>query len=76
MNFEQITTLPARANTYTDNTVTAFAQYYYYVMGTNANGNGERSESLDVIAGNNAPLISAVNDMFVKTDATLIQISP
>lgn len=73
VNFTMLSTLPARANLYTDNTVTAFAQYYYYVMGINANGNGERSESLPVIAGNNAPGITAVNDMFIKTDATLTQ---
>jgi hypothetical protein len=73
INFTLLTTLPAKANSYTDNAVTAFAQYYYYVMGINANGNGERSDVLPVIAGNNAPAVTAVNNMFVKTDATLSQ---
>ncbi|MBL7698840.1 MAG: fibronectin type III domain-containing protein [Chitinophagaceae bacterium] len=73
LNFSLLTTLPARANIYTDNSVTAFTQYYYFVRGVNANGNGEQSESLGVIAGNNAPVITAVNNMFVKTDATVQQ---
>ena len=73
VNFSLLTTLPAKANSYTDNAVTAFTQYYYYVMGINENGNGERSESLDVIAGNNAPGVSEVNNMFIKTDVTLSQ---
>ena len=73
VNFSLLTTLPPKSNLYTDNAVTSFTQYYYYVMGINGNGNGERSESLPVIAGNNAPVISAVNNMFIKTDATLTQ---
>lgn len=73
LNFSLLTTLPARANLFTDNAVTPFAQYYYYVVGINANGTGERSESLGVIAGNNAPAMTPLNNMFVKTDATLSQ---
>jgi len=73
INFAPLVTLPAKSNSYTDNAVTAFTQYYYYVMGVNGSGNGERSESLDVIAGNNAPAISTVNNMFIKTDASLSQ---
>jgi dienelactone hydrolase len=73
ITFELRATLPANSNTYTDNAVTPFAQYYYYVVGINALGNGTRSEILAVIAGNNAPVISAVSDMFVKTDATISQ---
>lgn len=73
INFTLLTTLPAKSNSYTDNAVVSFAQYYYYVMGVNDNGNGERSDVLPVIAGNNAPAISTVNNMFVKTDATLSQ---
>jgi dienelactone hydrolase len=73
INFTQVATLPAKSNSYTDNAVTAFTQYYYYVMGINANGNGQRSLTLPVIAGNNAPVIGSVANMFVKTDNVLTQ---
>lgn len=73
INFTLLATLPANSNLYTDNAVTPFEKYYYYVMGINENGNGERSESLEVIAGNNAPVIGTVNNMFVKTDNTIMQ---
>ncbi len=56
---------------YRDNAVTPFAQYQYYILGTNDLGNGTPSDTITVIAGNNAPAISTVTDVFVKTDATV-----
>lgn len=73
INFTLVSTLPANSNTYNDFDVTPFAQYYYYVVGINENGNGERSETLDVIAGNNAPVVGTVNNMFIKTDNSASQ---
>ena len=35
VNFTLLTSLSARANSYTDNAVTAFSQYYYYVIPLN-----------------------------------------
>src|SRR5205085_1422089 len=63
VTFDLLATLPANNNSYTDNTVTPFAQYYYYVVGANANGNGASSDTLGVIAGNNAPVMSVLNNM-------------
>ena len=73
VTFELISTLQTNSNSYTDNNVTPFAKYYYYVVGANANGNGASSDTIGVIAGNNAPVMSALTNMFVKTDATLSQ---
>ncbi len=73
INFSLAATLAAKSNTYNDNTVVPFTQYYYYVMGINGNGNGEISNKLAVIAGNNVPVISAINNVFVKTDAVVSQ---
>lgn len=73
INYSLLTTLAPNSNTYTDKDVTAFAQYYYFVRGVNEEGNGLSSDTLPVIAGNNAPVISALTNMFIKTDATANQ---
>jgi chitodextrinase len=73
LNFTLVATLPANSNTYNDSDVTPYGQYFYYVLGTNDSGNGERSETLEVIAGNDAPVIGAVSNMFVKTDNSVSQ---
>lgn len=72
-NYQLLATLPANTNSYTDAAVTAFAKYYYYVVGVNGNGKGQTSDSLAVIAGNNAPTITALARMVLKTDATSSQ---
>ena len=72
-NFQQLASLPANSNSYTDTAVTPFAQYYYYVVGVNGNGNGNSSDTLPVIAGNNPPVVSGLARMFIKTDATASQ---
>lgn len=73
VTFEMMGTLPPNSNSFTDNSVTAFTQYYYYVVGVNGNGNGASSDTIAVIAGNNAPTMSTLTNMFVKTGATLTQ---
>jgi dienelactone hydrolase/fibronectin type 3 domain-containing protein len=73
VTFTQIGTLQPNSNSFTDNSITPFAKYYYYVVGANANGNGASSDTIGVIAGNNAPVMSVINNMFVKTGATLSQ---
>lgn len=73
ITFELLGTLSPNSNTYTDAAISPFAKYHYYVAGVNANGNGASSDTIEVIAGNNAPAIGAINDMFVKTDATAQQ---
>jgi chitodextrinase/dienelactone hydrolase len=74
INFTLAATLPANSNTYNDKDVVAFTQYYYYVIGVNENGSGERTEVIEVIAGNNAPVAAAAADMFVKTDNSVSQV--
>lgn len=70
-SFQTIATLAANSNLYRDNAVTAFAEYQYYVMGINGAGNGAPSDTITVIAGNNAPIVGTIADITVKTDATV-----
>lgn len=71
--FELISTLQPNSNSYTDQAVTPYAKYFYYVIGVNDNGNGVSSDTIEVIAGNDAPTVSVINNMFVKSDATITQ---
>jgi poly(3-hydroxybutyrate) depolymerase len=73
VNFQLLSAMPPNSNSYTDASVTAFTQYYYYVVGVNGNGNGNASDTLAVIAGNNAPAVTTLNRMVVKSDATALQ---
>jgi hypothetical protein len=71
--FDLLATLPPNTNTYTDLTVFPYAKYYYYVVGVNMAGNGASSDTIEVIAGNDAPLVADIENMFVKTDAVATQ---
>jgi hypothetical protein len=73
VSFQLMGNISPNSNSFTDQTVTAFAKYYYYVVGGNVNGNGASSDTIQVIAGNNAPAMSNLSNMFVKTDATVNQ---
>jgi hypothetical protein len=68
-DFTLLATLPANSNAYADADVTGFATYYYYVVGTNAAGNGEQSNTLRIRAGNNPPVISNLSNIFVRGGA-------
>ncbi|MEO8582923.1 MAG: fibronectin type III domain-containing protein, partial [Flavitalea sp.] len=54
---------------YSDGTVVPLSQYYYYVAGVNAYGIGASSDTILVSTGNNAPVITTVGNIYVKTDA-------
>lgn len=70
-NFTAVATLPANTNAFTDTALTPLTDYYYYVAGSNGAGEGGQSNRVVVRAGNNAPVISAVPDLFVKATTTL-----
>jgi predicted esterase len=70
ITFALIATLPANANAYTDAGITPQQKYYYYVAGVNAFGTGAQSSTMASEAGDNAPVISALNSIYVKTNAT------
>lgn len=64
--FTLIATLPANSNAYADAEVTGFATYYYYVIGSNSSGNGAQSNTLQIRAGNNPPVITGLDNIYVK----------
>ena len=64
--FTKIATLPANSNAYTNVDLTDFTTYYYYVVATNNAGSGAKSNTLVVRAGNNAPVITGLQDVLVK----------
>lgn len=71
--FERIATLEPNRNSFTDMNVSPYAKYFYYVVAANDQGNGPSSDTIEVIAGNDAPVVSVINNMFVKSDATATQ---
>ena len=68
--FTLIATLPANSNAYADAAVTGFATYYYYVIGCNNSGNGAQSNTLEIRAGNNPPVINGLENIYVKAAST------
>jgi large repetitive protein len=58
------------STSYIDATTIPETVYYYYVTGFNAAGPGISSDTAQISTENNAPVITAPTDIFVKTDAT------
>jgi fibronectin type 3 domain-containing protein/pimeloyl-ACP methyl ester carboxylesterase len=65
--FGSIGTVGANNNAFTDMTAAAQTNYYYYVVGYNAGGEGAKSNTVQFEAGNTAPVISALANMYSKT---------
>jgi len=57
------------STSFSDATVAPTTTYYYYVAGMNAAGTGASSDSIKVVTGNNAPVITAQSGIYVKSDA-------
>ncbi|WP_315815201.1 fibronectin type III domain-containing protein [Paraflavitalea speifideaquila] len=65
-------TLEAGTTAYTDQTVSPFTQYHYYVVSANNYGGGVSSDTVGVISANNKPVIAGlVSSLAVKTDASV-----
>ncbi|MBL7697186.1 MAG: fibronectin type III domain-containing protein [Chitinophagaceae bacterium] len=71
--FAALGTVGANNNAFTDLTATPQTVYYYYVVGYNAGGEGARSNTVQFEAGNNAPAISALSNMYAKTGQSASQ---
>jgi dienelactone hydrolase len=71
--FASIASVIANGNAYTDVNTAPLTQYYYYVVGVNASGEGAKSNIVQVKAGNNAPVINGLGAMFAKTGVTTTQ---
>jgi fibronectin type 3 domain-containing protein len=67
IKFPVIAALKGNTNAYTDENVVAQKVYYYYVLGYNAVGLGPKTNVVRIKAGNNAPVIGALDDVFAKT---------
>jgi chitodextrinase len=52
---------------YIDPNVAPYTQYHYFVRGVNHLGLGTSSDTATAITGNNKPVISGLDNMFVKT---------
>jgi large repetitive protein len=57
------------STSYDDGTIAPETTYYYYVVGFNNSGTGISSDTIQVITGNNKPVIAAPADVYLKTDA-------
>lgn len=66
-DFENIASVAANEDAYNDVSTTPLTQYYYYVVGANAAGEGAKSNTIQIKAGNNAPVINGLAAMFAKT---------
>lgn len=73
LDYTLINTLASNINAYTDLTAVALTEYYYYVVGRNAAGEGERSNVAKLKSGNNAPVISQLAQLFAKTGQQAIE---
>ncbi len=55
---------------YLDATVAPYTNYYYFVAGINANGQGASSDTVAIVTSNNLPKINGLENLFVKTEGT------
>ena len=68
--FTLLSSLPANSNAYTDTTATGVAVYYYYVSAGNDAGSSNPSDTVSFNAGNQAPVLTGLNDIFVRVGNT------
>jgi hypothetical protein len=59
------------STSYDDGTIAPETTYYYYVAGFNNSGPGISSDTIQVVTGNNKPIIAAPADIYLKTDAAV-----
>ncbi len=65
--FASLGTVGANNNAFTDMTAAPITTYYFYVVGYNAGGEGAKSNTVEFEAGNNAPVIASLSQMYAKT---------
>lgn len=68
--FAQINNDANTANlvTYSDATAVPLTTYYYFVKAVNAAGESDPSDTVAVTIGNNSPVITGLDNIFVKTE--------
>jgi hypothetical protein len=57
------------STSFNDPNIAPQTTYYYYVVGMNAAGTGVSSDSIKVVTGNNAPIITAPAGVYVKAES-------
>ena len=73
LTYSLLGTVGAGNNAYTDLTTSALTLYYYYVAGYNGGGEGAKSNIVQFEAGNNAPAINSLANMYGKTGQTITE---
>src|SRR5690606_10336970 len=68
--FQSIATLNPNTNAFTDESAVPQTRYYYYVAGVNGAGQGEKSNTVQIKAGNQAPAITGLSNITVQTGQT------
>jgi large repetitive protein len=58
------------SSAYFDNAVAPQTTYYYYVAGVNTYGIGASSDSIKVVTGNNAPVVTVTDNIYLKTETS------
>jgi len=71
--YQLINITAANANTYTDNGLDPNTTYYYVVRAVNNTGAAAASNQASPFGGNTAPVISALSDMYSKTESSTSQ---
>lgn len=67
--YQLLATTPANDTAYTDTNVAAGNNYYYMVRGTSSHGNSAFSDAVSFSIANQAPVLAAIGNVAMKTDA-------
>ena len=73
VSYSLLSTVGTNNNAYTDMATSALTLYYYYVAGYNGGGEGTKSNVVQFKAGNNAPMITSLGNMFGKTGQSVTE---
>jgi hypothetical protein len=73
VRYNILVALLPNTNAYTDLTAVSQKIYYYYVVGYNGSGLGPKTNIVKIKAGNDAPVIAALDNVFAKTGQAVIE---
>ena len=68
--FTLLSSLPVNSNAYSDESAAGAGVYYYFVTALNGSGNSPSTDTLLVNAGNKAPVLAGITNLFVRKGST------